>query len=83
MHPESLTPAASEALKAFLPLTVKRGKQTAPVGDTLSFNQGDEVSMLVFQPKSEEVAQWLRSHSWQRTDSDLRPKALSQASSNQ
>jgi hypothetical protein len=84
---ESSDQPSSAMLKSFLPLAVKRNKQIAPVGDKLSFNKGDEVSLLVFRPQASEVAEWLRSHSWHRddvlADSEIQVSALGETTSPQ
>jgi NhaP-type Na+/H+ or K+/H+ antiporter len=59
---------AAETHKTFLPLAVKRGKRTTPIGNNLEFNKGDEVSIIIFRGKYPETVEWLQSRSWLRVD---------------
>ena len=55
---------AEERHHAFLPLVTRRGKRLGPVDATLSFKDGDELTVLMFEEGREEGEQWLRDNGW-------------------
>ncbi|MBN2321207.1 MAG: cation:proton antiporter [Acidobacteria bacterium] len=50
---------------AFVPIAVKQGKKVAPVEDSISFQNGDELTLVVFHEKRNEVNAWLVEQGWE------------------
>ncbi len=55
---------AEERHHAFLPLVSRRGTRIQPIDATLSFKDGDGLTVLVFDEQRVEGEEWLRDNGW-------------------
>jgi NhaP-type Na+/H+ or K+/H+ antiporter len=57
---------------AFVPIAVKHGKKVVPVDDGTRFEKGDELTLVIFHEKRNDVAAWLLDQGWDATEAGVR-----------
>lgn len=50
---------------AFIPVAFRRNEKFVPVEESVKFEHGDELVLVIFQEKQEELDSWLRSQGWE------------------
>jgi len=61
--PKSLT-------NSFVPVAVRHGKKVSPVEGGIRFKKGDELTLVIFHEKQNDVVAWLLEQGWNPTGPD-------------
>lgn len=54
---------------AFLPIAIKNNKNVSPIEDSADFEKGNELTLVVFHEKRDEVTAWLGERGWDPAES--------------
>ena len=55
---------------AFVPVAVRQGKKVAPVENITSFEEGDELTLVMFHEKEKDAVDWLVGQGWTPVEPD-------------